>query len=225
MTHDRLSSIKRGDIYIMPNPTFFNIPDEKREKLIQAIKDEFARVSFDEVSINKIIQNAEIPRGSFYQYFNGKNDMLEFILMDYMKRMFHHIKDYLINNNGNIFDMFYEILDFSISFTKEEKDYAFYKNLFADMKVNTEFYLKMPKPAMNPNEAAMLKLFINTDMLNLQDEDDFNNMVCILIVVCRQATVETFMNMDESETIKLKYRKKLELLKRGFEKQGEISNA
>lgn len=64
----------------MPSATFFNLPEEKRQRLIEAAWDELTSVSFDKVSINRIIQTANIPRGSFYQYFEDKSDLLHFLL-------------------------------------------------------------------------------------------------------------------------------------------------
>ena len=55
----------------MPTNTFFNLPPPKREKLLQAAAAEFTRKPYGEVSINRIIQAAEIPRGSFYQYISA----------------------------------------------------------------------------------------------------------------------------------------------------------
>ena len=53
----------------MPTDTFFRLPKEKRQRLIDAAWEEFTQVRFTEASINKIIKGAHIPRGSFYQYF------------------------------------------------------------------------------------------------------------------------------------------------------------
>ena len=53
----------------MPKSTFYNLSKEKREKIEAAIKNEFGRNSFSKASISNIIQEANIPRGSFYQYF------------------------------------------------------------------------------------------------------------------------------------------------------------
>ena len=63
----------------MPTSTFFNLPPPKREKLLHAAIMEFAR-PYGEVSINRIIQGAEIPRGSFYQYFADKTDLFRYVL-------------------------------------------------------------------------------------------------------------------------------------------------
>ena len=49
----------------MPSTTFFNLPAEKREKLLSAARAEFARVPYAEASINKMIQAADIPGAAF----------------------------------------------------------------------------------------------------------------------------------------------------------------
>ena len=67
----------------MPTTTFFNLPPPKREKLLRAAVAEFARRPYGEVSINRIIQAAEIPRGSFYQYFADKTDLFRYVLQTY----------------------------------------------------------------------------------------------------------------------------------------------
>ena len=64
----------------MPSATFYNLPEEKRQRLIEAAWEELTSVSFDKVSINRIIQRANISRGSFYQYFADKTDLLDFLL-------------------------------------------------------------------------------------------------------------------------------------------------
>lgn len=64
----------------MPNATFFRLPQEKQERLLLAAREEFTRVNFAEASINRIIKDAKIPRGSFYQYFTDKDDLFYFLL-------------------------------------------------------------------------------------------------------------------------------------------------
>ena len=66
----------------MPTATFFRLPEEKRERLIEACWSELTRVRFNEVSINRIIAAAHIPRGSFYQYFEDKEELIRYLLED-----------------------------------------------------------------------------------------------------------------------------------------------
>ena len=63
----------------MPSERFFRLPKEKAETIRNAAIQEFKRVSPEEASINKIIQTAEISRGSFYTYFEDKIDLLKWV--------------------------------------------------------------------------------------------------------------------------------------------------
>lgn len=208
----------------MPASTFLNLPEEKRGRIVCAIKDEFSRAPFDKVSINKIVRAAGIPRGSFYQYFANKNDMLGFILLDYQKRMLEHVKTSLRASNGDIFTAFVNTLDFTVHFILEEKANSFCRNLFADIKVDSDFYFKIPKDSAEKSVLEALKPFIDFKLLDLREEDDFINMLDILLTVCRDATAEVFLNISDYEKAKLKYRKKLELLRHGFTKNKEQTN-
>jgi len=59
----------------MPKDTFNNLSADKKRKIFDAAVQEFSTKRFSEASINQIIKNAGIPRGSFYQYFKDKEDL------------------------------------------------------------------------------------------------------------------------------------------------------
>jgi AcrR family transcriptional regulator len=63
----------------MPTKTFFNLDQEKRDRIINAAIDEFAQKDYLHANIATIIKNSSIPRGSFYQYFNDKKDLFIYI--------------------------------------------------------------------------------------------------------------------------------------------------
>ena len=50
----------------MPTQTFFNLPKDKQQRLLDAAATEFSRAPLKDASINNIIKLAEISRGSFY---------------------------------------------------------------------------------------------------------------------------------------------------------------
>lgn len=59
----------------MPNATFFNLPDAKRQGIIDCAIAEFAATDYDSASISNIAKQAKIAKGSFYQYFADKKDL------------------------------------------------------------------------------------------------------------------------------------------------------
>lgn len=64
----------------MPKQTFFNLPEEKRQTITNAAIDEFAGFGFETSSINRIVANSGISKGSFYQYFEDKMDVFKYLL-------------------------------------------------------------------------------------------------------------------------------------------------
>jgi AcrR family transcriptional regulator len=64
----------------MPHQTFFNLPEEKRQQILQVVINEFAENDYDQVSISRIVQRAGIAKGSFYQYFADKDDLYGYVL-------------------------------------------------------------------------------------------------------------------------------------------------
>ena len=56
----------------MPTERFLRLPKEKIEAIRIAAAKEFMRVPLEEASINRIVHDADISRGSFYTYFEDK---------------------------------------------------------------------------------------------------------------------------------------------------------
>ena len=52
----------------MPTQTFFDLSEEKRNRILSAARKVFAFAPYEKVTIQSIIEAADIPRGSFYQY-------------------------------------------------------------------------------------------------------------------------------------------------------------
>ncbi len=64
----------------MPKQTFFNLPMEKRETIMNAAIEEFAEYGLENASTNRIVKNSGIAKGSFYQYFEDKQDVFMHML-------------------------------------------------------------------------------------------------------------------------------------------------
>jgi AcrR family transcriptional regulator len=64
----------------MPKQTFLNLPEKKRNTIINAAIDEFAQHGLENGSTNRIVANSGISKGSFYQYFEDKQDVFMYLL-------------------------------------------------------------------------------------------------------------------------------------------------
>ncbi len=104
----------------MPYDTFFNLPDDKRERVIEASLEEFALYDYKTASLSRIVEKVGIAKGSMYQYFENKKDLYLY-LIDYAAKV---KLDYLSQNapaaSGRDFfevykDISYESTKFNLS--------------------------------------------------------------------------------------------------------------
>lgn len=72
----------------MVHQTFYNLPEEKRERIVNAAIGEFSAYPYLETNINRIVAAAKIPKGSFYQYFDGKDDLYKYCALLVYKKIF-----------------------------------------------------------------------------------------------------------------------------------------
>ncbi|WP_130859670.1 TetR/AcrR family transcriptional regulator [Gracilibacillus phocaeensis] len=87
----------------MPKDTFFNLPDEKKRKLVQALHKEFSQHPLINASIARIIATAEIPRGSFYQYFSDLSDAYFYMFDQQITEVADQLMKILREERGDIF--------------------------------------------------------------------------------------------------------------------------
>ncbi len=66
----------------MPKKTYFNLPDEKRERIFNAGLLEFSYHDLFESSVNTIVSIANISKGSFYQYFEDKDEFYWYVVTE-----------------------------------------------------------------------------------------------------------------------------------------------
>ena len=104
----------------MPTERFYRLPKEKTEAIRSAAAREFMRVPPDEASINRIIRDAEISRGSFYTYFKDKNDVLMWLMGGAVKQHLRFYVTELQKNGGEIWDVLNRVLDSCILISEKD---------------------------------------------------------------------------------------------------------
>ena len=68
-------------------PTFDNIPEEKRLRIIETATKEFARKGYHDASISSIASKSNISVGAIYKYFDNKQDLFLTIIDYSIERM------------------------------------------------------------------------------------------------------------------------------------------
>lgn len=193
----------------MPSKTFLNLPEEKRQKLLKAATDEFSNTSFFDVSINKIINNANISRGSFYMYFEGKEELFEYILDSYSSNLIEIVKKELINSNGDFRESFINLYDELLIRISKIKYKIFFRNVFLFLNLKREKIENKGKILFEE-----VKSYIST--YNIKNAD--LNFVFLVLMHNLFFCIADALCTGKKEETKNVYLKKLDMICYGFYK-------
>ena len=204
----------------MPKQTYFHLPKDKQDTLIQAAKKEFSRVPLHEASIANIIKEAEIPRGSFYQYFEGKEDLYYYLLNQISEKNNDRFIALLKEKNGDIFETLIDSFHFMIQNHRNQEHKNFLKNAFLNMNYKMENILanNIYQENRKSQYLTMISL-INTKSLNLNNEQELHDILKIMIAVTFQNLIQVFVKDLKDEEALKSYVQQIELLKRGLYKK------
>lgn len=192
----------------MPKQTFQNLPEDKKKKILEAAKNEFSRVSVTEASINNIVTRANIARGSFYQYFESKEDLLLFMVNEASEEV-KKMVDKKIKEKGDIFETFIFFYDKIIKTCKDNKDKQFYKTVFTNLRANDNIILGKAK------EEIYDSLLKNTDTSQFKNKEDLNILIDMLNAITRWTIIQTVTSNNPID-IRNKYIKQIEYIKSGI---------
>lgn len=198
----------------MPKETFYHLNTEKREKVERAIENEFGRTTLEKASISKIIQEAQIPRGSFYQYFEDKEDAIKYIMKKYMLLEKETMKRILIQTQGNIFDATLKNFDYMALELEGNPKINLYKNIMQELKKNNINLLN----SIEEKEIKEVYELVDTSILNIREENELKDMIKIISIVTRTANINVCSGNISIQEARAELEKQIEILKRGMAK-------
>lgn len=200
----------------MPKQTFFNLRDDKKEKIEKALIKEFSHNTFEKASISSIILEANIPRGSFYQYFEDKEDAIYYIIDKYLEKEKNRIYQYLLKSEGDIFETAINIYEDMAKITEKDENEKLFKNILQEIKKNNINIFDERKEMFKSKRT--IEKMINKTELNIENEEDLQYFLKILNVIVRAISMEVVLKKITVEEGKKRLVKEIEILKKGMKK-------
>ena len=200
----------------MPTNTFFNLPAEKKHKILKAANKEFARVPLEQASIKNIVEDAEIARGSFYQYFENKQDLFEYIMTSKTGDMEKNLIEMIEQENGNIINIFINIYDHLIEVGKIRRNNKLFRQIFENIKTSDNLMLTRKEEMNKKLEKILQDLYSkNKEILNIKNEEEFKLVIEILSAITRRRIVASLKYKNSAEA-REDFLKEIEYIKRGI---------
>lgn len=203
----------------MPSTTFFNLPSEKREKLLAAARAEFARVPYAEASINKMIQAADIPRGSFYMYFRDKEELFRYLMGEWSRQLTALLEELLEMRQGDIFAAFLDLFDRIQAEYRDPEKKERYQHIMGVVRNNSGAQLSslLGMECCLPMPGRLVE-WVDPRLLDLRSADDLGDIFHILMGVTGQAVLRGIQAEDPAEVCGA-YLRTVDILRRGMERK------
>jgi AcrR family transcriptional regulator len=148
----------------VPKDTFFNLAEEKQEKIMRSAVSEFLNHGFEKGNVGDIAKNAGVSKGSMYQYFENKKEIFLFCVRWATELILKKYDKYTIakEKNINIFDFFYiSSKEMWVQLREERELIIFIQDVFLGkyslkdesmgyiMKISDEYMLKLIQNGKN----------------------------------------------------------------------------
>ena len=197
----------------MIKPTYYNLPLEKREKILSVTKNEFKKSHKRKLTITNVIEQAGISRGSFYQYFDDKVDLVALVVDDMLNQITNYIKNELLDNGGNIF-----IIPLKIFEIITEKNSEFNGMIKISNQNNQNSSLindYMQYRFHNTNFFESLIKYVNTENFSKKDDEYVCCVIYMLLDLIKASVFNINQGISTPEKEKEMITTKIEIIRNG----------
>ncbi len=157
----------------MPKETFFNLDETKRNKIIDAAKKEFTANQLRKSRVSNIIKAAEIPRGSFYQYFEDIDDLYYYVINKMFYKVYHAGAKYCENTN-DIFEFAKITFEYDYNGFINDMRHDFMVNVFRSISSNEEYIKSFNKMRRDYIMGILNKMDLSK--IRFKEEDELVKM-------------------------------------------------
>lgn len=212
----------------MPTNLFFKASIEKQEKILSAAKKEFSQHSYFDTSINRIIKDAEISRGSFYLYFADKDDLFFYILQeDVQKPLFQKYKEKYKGKPADLFELGLYFFDSIIENILKKED--FFINIFTTINMKQlSYFLKIKRSGkygkcrleehMEPMTVEKVGEIVEVEKLYYANLDELLFICNTVRLTVANAIITMLLEGNSVVETREKLSAHFQILRRGFER-------
>ena len=199
----------------MAKQTFLNLPEDKRNMVVNALKKEFSRVPLKDALVSNIIIDAKIPRGSFYQYFNDIEDAFYYIIGEYSKDIKRQLLEHLEKNKGDIILSYRELYLYILNVIDNPDDKEYFENIFLNMNYEIE---KMFTPNFNDGLNLILN-HVDISKLNISSKFGLGYILDIIESIMMTNIIQSYKRNLSKEKNKEIFERELALVCAGILKK------
>ncbi len=201
----------------MPTKRFLNLPAEKKQALTRAAIREFARVSVQEASINRIVREAGVSRGSFYTYFEDKEDLLQYLLEEFRQQIWQRVIRGLKASGGDLFDACLQAFDGILAYCGVSDNREFFQRLFSEFRITRQDSGQFLRRLAGGEEFLQQFLAaVDVSRLRLQQPEDLLMAVEMVVLALEKSLALAFFTPGQEGAARAQLLRRLNYLRYGM---------
>lgn len=188
---------------LVPKELFFTIDPEKRSRIMEAAIHEFSSQMYDKASINQIIKEADISRGSFYQYFENKDDLYFFSIKTLLQATaYRFLKQFIAAQPEDIYAVYRALFAYNLQLISGGEYKDFFRNMYFGMNYRLQQELKAIfssiRNEMLENRLDALRRksgYADSYFQELMNILELNNRDLLMMYISKSPAVEEIMEI------------------------------
>lgn len=220
----------------MPFDTFFNLPKDKQDRVMDSAIQEFSEKGYQKASIQSIVDRAAISKGSMYQYFKDKKELYVYIYEQAVIAKLDMMNSLMDETKGkNFYEIMHLLLlagiDFAKKHPREQKMFLSdqsndFNNLPKEVKkaINGIIYIE----GVKKYQIFMSELISNAkkdgSLRNDIDDQFVNFIVTFMLKAFTEYVVMINQSIDDTKDIRKIADKTIDIMKNGLNGKGNNFN-
>lgn len=200
----------------MPKNTFFNLDEQKRNKIISAAKFEFTSNPLRKSRVSNIIKKARIPRGSFYQYFDDLDDLYYYVLDDVFENIYKAGTRFC-DTTDNLFEFSQLTFEFDYQGFIHDMHHRFMMNVYKSISSNVEYIVNFNKMRRDYIMGILNKMDLSN--IRFKKEEDLIKMYRMIQELKRTVIQRAIIENLTKEEASKEFSFFLDIIKNGLIKE------
>ncbi|MGN0157562.1 MAG: TetR family transcriptional regulator [Brotaphodocola sp.] len=206
----------------MPTERFYRLSEEKQKLIYEAAKKEFARVPYEKASINQIVKNADISRGSFYTYFEDKEDAMKYVMKENFTQMRNVCEDALKRNNGEYLGMLKTLFEYFVEKMQNTKEVmVMVENVFGRKEMDEfschveDFFEFEAEENGAKTYRSWLEEHMNCNKMRVQNPEEVHSMISLGEGALYSSLRQYYLHPEKAGAIRESFEIKLDIISHG----------
>ncbi len=155
-------------------------PEVRRNELMDAAEQLFVEKGFEHTSASDIIRKVGVAQGTFYYYFESKDDILNAVIDRYTMRSEEFVRNIVNDDDMSALQKFQGIIDGFLSMKNRRKQFSTYLNLEEKVAWHERFQ-NYTESTISPLVLRIVKQGIREGIFDVERPKETTELIVLIV--------------------------------------------